>query len=72
MNLHFIFTVREVSEINDGKRTFTMPMYLALEWEVDLVNIFSKLKNKSIDLIARIAYLQWQCSVAIRNLYTAI
>ena len=42
MNLHFIFTVREVSEINDGKRTFTMPMYFALEWEVDLVNIFSK------------------------------
>jgi len=49
MNLHFIFSVREVSEINDGKRTFTMPMYLALEWEEVRLNINENHKSWDAD-----------------------
>ena len=33
MNLHFTFSVREISEVNDGDQTLKIPMYLAIEWE---------------------------------------
>ena len=34
MNLHFTFSVREISEVNDADQTLKIPMYLAVEWEV--------------------------------------
>ena len=34
MNLHFTFSVREISEIADDEQTLRIPMYLSVEWEV--------------------------------------
>ena len=34
MNLHFTFSVREVSEVTDADQTLKIQMYLALQWEV--------------------------------------
>ena len=34
MNLHFTFSVREISEVNDGEQTLKIPMYLSVEWQV--------------------------------------
>ena len=34
MNLHFTFSVREISEIEDDEQTLRIPMYLSVEWEV--------------------------------------
>ena len=36
MNLHFTFSVREISEIADDEQTLRIPMYLSVEWEVVL------------------------------------
>ena len=40
MNLHFTFSVREISEIADDEQTLRIPMYLSVEWEVVLKEIF--------------------------------
>ena len=34
MNLHFTFSVREISEIADDEQKLRIPMYLSVEWEV--------------------------------------
>ena len=39
MNLHFTFSVREISEIADDEQTLRIPMYLSVEWEVVLKEI---------------------------------
>ena len=44
MNLHFTFSVREISEIADDEQTLRIPMYLSVEWEVVLKEIFVKLR----------------------------
>ena len=40
MNLHFTFSVREISEIADDEQTLRIPMYLSVEWEVVLKELF--------------------------------
>jgi len=38
MNLHFTFSIREISEVRDAEQVMKIPMYLAVEWkEVRLV-----------------------------------
>lgn len=39
MNLHFTFSVREISEIADDEQTLRIPMYLSVEWEEVRLNI---------------------------------
>ena len=46
MNLHFTFSVREISEIADDEQTLRIPMYLSVEWEVTLKRDFSYLTLK--------------------------
>ena len=41
MNLHFTFSVREISEIADDEQTLRIPMYLSVEWEVSTKRDFS-------------------------------
>ena len=40
MNLYFTFSVREISEIADDEQTLRIPMYLSVEWEVVLKDIY--------------------------------
>ena len=39
MNLHFTFSVREISEVRDADQTIKIPMYLAISWEVGLMKL---------------------------------
>ena len=34
MNLHFTFSIREISEVRDAEQVMKIPMYLAVEWKV--------------------------------------
>lgn len=34
MNLHFTFSVREISEIRDSDQVLKIPMYFTVTWEV--------------------------------------
>ena len=68
MNLHFTFSVREISEIADGEQTLKIPMYLSVEWEVFHSSFFIKYcvkRNrikKYIDMIGppRLLEIQWR------------
>ena len=35
MNLHFTFSVREITEIRDNKQLLKIPMYLQIQWQVN-------------------------------------
>ena len=34
MNLHFSFSIREISEVRDSDQVLKIPMYFTVEWEV--------------------------------------
>ena len=34
MNLHFTFSIREISEIRDADQVLKIPMYFTVSWEV--------------------------------------
>ena len=34
MNLHFTFSIREISEVKDSDQVLKIPMYFTVEWEV--------------------------------------
>ena len=34
MNLHFTFSIREVSQVRDSEQRLKIPMYFSVEWEV--------------------------------------
>ena len=34
MNLHFTFSIREISEVRDSDQVLKIPMYFTVEWEV--------------------------------------
>ena len=42
MNLHFTFSVREISEVRDADQTIKILMYLAISWEVGLMELKCK------------------------------
>ena len=35
MNLHFTFSIREISEVRDSDQVLKIPMYFTVEWEVN-------------------------------------
>ena len=39
MNLHFTFSIREISEVRDAEQVMKIPMYLAVEWKVSSCSI---------------------------------
>ena len=34
MNLHFTFSIREISQVRDSEQRLKIPMYFSVEWEV--------------------------------------
>ena len=50
MNLHFTFSVREISEIADDEQTLRIPMYLSVEWEVAMKLITTGCPQQMRDL----------------------
>ena len=34
MNLHFTFSIREISQVRDSDQRLKIPMYFSVEWEV--------------------------------------
>ena len=34
MNLHFTFSIREISEVRDSEQVLRIPMYFTVTWEV--------------------------------------
>ena len=43
MNLHFTFSIREISEVRDSDQVIKIPMYFTVAWEVSflLISFFS-------------------------------
>ena len=39
MNLHFIFSVREVSKVTDSEQTLQIPMYFTVSWDDDRLEV---------------------------------
>ena len=39
MNLHFIFSVREVSKVTDSEQTLQIPMYFTVSWVDDRLSV---------------------------------
>ena len=37
MNLHFTFSIRQISEIRDSDQVLKIPMYFTVKWEVKIV-----------------------------------
>ena len=44
MNLHFIFSIREISEVRDSDQVLKIPMYFNVEWEVEIILSLSATK----------------------------
>ena len=39
MNLHFTFSVREVSKVTDSEQTLKIPMYFTVSWRDDRLSV---------------------------------
>ena len=39
MNLHFTFSVREVSKVTDSEQTLKIPMYFTVSWTDDRLSV---------------------------------
>ena len=49
MNLHFTFSIREISEVRDSEQVLRIPMYFTVTWEVCQESITNQQKIKIID-----------------------